>query len=73
MRMWLSKPIYELLPFFYVLAGLAALAASIYLNYWYWPTICLVAGIVLVTGGLVVGLKRRDFRQNRRPPDIDEL
>jgi len=73
MRMWLSKPVYELLPFFYMAAGLVSLAASIYLDYWYWPSICLVAGVLLVTAGLAVGLKRRDFRQNRRPPTIDDL
>ena len=73
MHIWLSKPIYELLPYFYLFAGLAALGASMYLNYWYWPTICLVAGIVLITGGLVVWLKRRDFRQNRRPPGIEDI
>jgi predicted MFS family arabinose efflux permease len=69
MRMWLSKPIYELLPYFYMGTGLAALAASMYLNYWYWPTICLLAGVGLLTGGLVIWLKRRDFRQERRMPD----
>jgi uncharacterized iron-regulated membrane protein len=44
-----------------------------YLNYWYWPVICLLAGIALVTAGLVLWLKRRDFRQNRRPPGIEDL
>ena len=65
--MWLSKPVYELLPYCYIAAGLAALAASIYLNYWYWPTICLALGCVLLIVGMLVLLKRRDFRQNRRP------
>ncbi len=68
MRLWLSKPVYELLPYFYILAGLAALAASVYLNYWYWPIICLMTGIGCITGGLIVWLRRRDFRQYRRPP-----
>ena len=73
MHIWLSKPVYELLPYFYFAAGLAALLASVYLDYWYWPTVCLVAGGLLVTAGLALFLKRRDFRQNRRPPDVDEL
>lgn len=67
--MWLSKPVYELLPYCYLAAGLAALAASIYLNYWYWPTICLALGFAFLILGMLVLLKRRDFRQNRRPPD----
>ena len=73
MHIWLSKPIYELLPYFYLVAGLATLGASMYLTYWYWPTICLAAGFVLLTGGLVVFLKRRDFRRNRPPPGLDDI
>ncbi len=73
MHIWLSKPVYELLPYFYLVAGLGSLIASLYLNYWYWPTIGVVVGGLLVTAGLVLWLKRRDFRQNRRPPDVDEL
>ena len=73
MHIWLSKPVYELLPYFYLIAGLAALSASVYLNYWYWPIICLVAGGLFMIAGLALWLKRRDFRQNRRPPDVDEL
>jgi hypothetical protein len=69
MQLWLSKPVYELLPYFYMAGGLLALAASIYLNYWYWPTICLVAGLILLVGGLMVWLKRRDYRHNPRQPD----
>jgi fatty acid desaturase len=71
MHIWLSKPVYELLPYFYLLAGLAALAASVYLDYWYWPGICLVAGILLVIAGVAIWLKRHDFRHNRRAPRIE--
>ena len=69
MLMWLSKPVYELLPYCYLAAGLAALVASMYLNFWYWPTICLAAGFAFLILGMLVLLKRRDFRHNRRPPD----
>lgn len=60
--MWVSKPIYESLPFFYLAAGVILLLASMYLNHWYWPTICFVVGIATLAGGLVLLLKRRDFR-----------
>jgi len=73
MHIWLTKPVYELLPYFYLGAGLAALGFSMYLNYWYWPVICLLAGIALVTAGLALWLKRRDFRRNRRPPGVKDL
>ena len=71
MRLWLSKPIYEALPYFYLLVGVAALFASMYLNYWLWPVICLICGFTCLIAGLVIFLKRRDYRQNRPPPDHD--
>ncbi len=37
--MWLSKPLYESLPYYYVVVGAIMLASSLYLDYWYWPTI----------------------------------
>ena len=60
---WVSKPIYESLPYFYLSTGAVTLMASMYLNHWYWPTICFIVGIATLVGGLVVFLKRRDFRQ----------
>lgn len=64
--MWVAKPIYESLPYVYLLLGGISLAASMYVNYWYWPTISFVTGIVCLVGGLVVLLKRRDYRVNDR-------
>lgn len=65
--MWVSKPFYESLPYFYLIAGGLTLSASMYLNHWYWPTICFVVGLASLVGGLVVLLKRRDYRNaNRR-------
>ncbi len=65
--MWVSKPIYESLPYFYLLVGVISLAASMYLNHWYWPTICFVVGLLCLVAGLVICLKRRDHRnQDRR-------
>ena len=62
MRIWLSKPFYELLPYLYLVSGLSMLVASLYLDYWYWPTICLISGIACLMIGLFVLLRRRDFR-----------
>ena len=64
--MWISKPIYESLPYFYLLVGVISLSASMYVNHWYWPTICFVTGVVCLVGGLVVLLKRRDSRVTHR-------
>jgi hypothetical protein len=60
--MWLSRPLYEALPFYYVALGLIALVARLYVTYWYWPLICTVVGIGSLIAGLVVWLKRRDHR-----------
>lgn len=74
--MWLSKPIYEAVPYFYLLAGAIALVASLYLDYWYWPSICFVVGMFSLLGGIVVLLKRRDHRHRRleraRENDVPE-
>lgn len=71
MHLWLSKQIYETLPFFYLIAGVISLGAALYLDYWYWPILCLIVGFGCLTLGLVVLLKRRDFRSNRKPLDRD--
>ena len=63
--MWLSKPLYEALPIYYVAIGLIALVARLYVNYWYWPLICTVVGIGSLVAGVFVWLKRRDRRAER--------
>ncbi len=66
MRLWINKPLYELLPYAYLIAGVLALAASLYLNFWYWPVISVSVGLFCLVAGLVVWLKRRDYRLGRR-------
>jgi len=73
MRLWLSKPLYEAIPYLYLTAGLAALSASLYLDYWIWPTICLLVGFACIIGGLVIWLRRRDFRRNLKSPDAEDF
>ena len=64
--MWVSKPIYESLPYLYLVLGAVSLGLSMYLNYWYMPTICFIVGFVCLVAGLVVLLKRRDYRVTDR-------
>lgn len=72
--MWISKPIYESLPYFYLLVGLVSLAASMYLNYWIWPELCFGIGLLSLVAGLVVLLRRRDHRdQHRRAGQSHDL
>lgn len=70
--MWLAKPLYELLPYYYVVIGTLSLGAGLYLNYWYWPQICTVLGFSGLIGGLVVLLKRRDYRSSRSRVDFEK-
>jgi len=61
----LSRPVYEALPWLYILSGLAGLAAS-YFNPSGLMSFALgVPGLVAVIGGIVVVLRRRDFRRMR--------
>ena len=60
--MWLSKPIYEALPYYYAALGLIALAARLYVDWWYWPAICTALGVLGIGAGGFVWLKRRKHR-----------
>lgn len=64
--MWISKPIYEALPYFYLVVGVITLCASLYVNHWYWPTISFTTGLFCLVAGIVVILKRRDARSGKR-------
>jgi hypothetical protein len=57
--MWLSKPLYVALPYYYVALGVAALVARRYVDWWYWPAICLGLGVLGITAGVAVGWLRR--------------
>jgi len=60
--MWVSKPLYESLPYLYLFLGASSLGASMIIKGQYWPTICFAAGVAGLVAGLVVLLKRRDHR-----------
>jgi hypothetical protein len=60
--MWLSKPIYEALPYYYVSLGLIALVGRLYVDYWHWPLICTIVGVGSLAAGAFVWVKRRDHR-----------
>jgi predicted MFS family arabinose efflux permease len=61
--MWLSKPVYEALPYYYVALGAAALVARLYVDWWYWPAICLVVGVLGIGAGVLVWAQRRAHRR----------
>ena len=61
----LSRPLYESLPWLYVLSGLLALAASYEHRGDTASVFFGIFGILAVIAGLVVLLRRRDFRELR--------
>lgn len=64
--MWLSKPVYEFLPVYYLGIGLFALTASFYLDYGYWPVICLVVAMIGLAAGVGVAVTRWLLRRSMR-------
>ena len=64
--MRLSKPVYESLPYVYMGLGAGALAVSFYWRAPGWSDVLLGVGVLTVVFGLVLVLKRRDFRMQKR-------
>jgi hypothetical protein len=62
--MWLAKPVYEALPYYYVAVGVVAFAARLYVDWWYWPAICTAVGVVGIGSGVFVWFKRRGSRRS---------
>jgi hypothetical protein len=65
----LSRPLYEGLPWLYAACGVLALAAS-YLQSSPWLSFLFGApGLILLLAGIVVWLRRRDYRRMRAQYD----
>ena len=61
----LSRPVYEALPWLYLLSGLAALVASYLTPSRVMSFVLGLPGLVAMLGGIVVLLRRREFRRMR--------
>ena len=61
-KIWLPKFLYNALPYFYLIAGISALFATVYISNWYWilPHYLLFAAACLHMGMLVYRRRHRN-------------
>jgi hypothetical protein len=71
--MWISRPVYELLPYLYMLLGAVLLAAAWLVQLRVWPSIFLAIGALSLMGGLVLWLRRKDYRTKQAEYDSRSL
>ena len=64
--MRLSKPVYESLPYAYMGLGAGALVFSWYWRAPFWSDVLVGLGMLSFVCGLVLVLKRRDYRIQKR-------
>jgi hypothetical protein len=64
--MRLSKPVYESLPYAYMGLGAGALVFSYYWREPLWSDVIVGVGLLAFVCGLVLVLKRRDYRIQKR-------
>lgn len=71
--MWISRPVYELLPYLYMLLGAGLLAAAYLIQLRVWPSVLLTLGALSLMGGLVLWLRRKDYRAKQAEYDSRSL
>ncbi|MBX3702452.1 MAG: hypothetical protein KF822_01615 [Steroidobacteraceae bacterium] len=64
--MRISRAIYESLPWVYMLLGIAAIATSYLWREPLWAEALAVCGLVAIVLGLMLALRRRDYRIQQR-------
>ncbi len=72
MAIWIPSRLYELLPYVYMAAGLAALVAAFVFERVPHGLLMLFGGLAL-TVGLILWMRRRDYRQSHAQYDSRSL
>jgi hypothetical protein len=70
--MWIPRPLYEALPYVYMAAGAASLAGAFVVDRGPHGLLMLVGGLAL-TVGLVLWMRRRDYRASQSEYDARSL
>jgi hypothetical protein len=70
--MWIPRPLYEVIPYACMAAGASALAAAFFLERGPRGLLLLVGGAGL-TAGLVLWMRRRDYRSSQSEYDARSL
>lgn len=60
--MWIARPLYELIPYLYMLVGLVLLGAAWLIDMEALPGLLLLLGAVSLLAGIVLWLRRKDYR-----------
>jgi hypothetical protein len=72
--MWLPKPVYESLPYLYVLIGLVVIGgAATFMQRAWSSSLTFVLGLTIMAIGVAVGMKRRSARLDKRSRDTRQL
>ena len=71
--MWFPRPVYEALPYALLLTGSLLVVLAYFAGSGWLQTSLLLAGGVIAVAGLVLLLKRRDYRMSRSRIKYDRL
>jgi len=71
--MWLPKPIYESLPYLYVLVGLGVIGGAATLALAWGSSLTFVLGLAIMAIGVAIWMKRRSTRLDKRSRDTRQL
>ena len=68
-KIWLPKALYDALPFFYLVSGILAFFATLYVSAWFWilPHYLLFSAACVHLG--IVILRRRTRQRKSRSPE----
>ncbi len=71
--MWLAKSLYEGLPVFFMIGGVVVALLALYTDDPLYQMLLLVPGLVTVTTGLVLVLRRHAYRSSRSRSHYDKI